>query len=101
MINFFFQKTGLPIESITVAAGVPTRERGSEILQTLRECGIRYVSFKPGSKTSILDVCNIARDNPDMGIVVQWTGGRGGGHHSFEDMHQPMLATYGQLRSIP
>ena len=90
---------GLPIESITVAAGVPTRERGSEILAALRDCGIRYVSFKPGSKTSILDVIRIAEDNPDMGIVVQWTGGRGGGHHSFEDMHEPILQTYGHLRS--
>ena len=24
-----------------------------------------------------------------------------GGHHSFEDMHEPMLSTYGQLRQQP
>ena len=30
-------KEGYPIDSITVAAGVPTRERGNEILATLRE----------------------------------------------------------------
>jgi enoyl reductase-like protein len=25
---------------------------------------------------------------------MQWTGGRAGGHLSFEDFHQPILATY-------
>jgi hypothetical protein len=30
------------------------------------------------------------------GLVV--TGGRPGGHHSFEDFHQPILATYSSIR---
>jgi fatty acid synthase subunit beta len=29
---------------------------------------------------------------------MQWTGGRAGGHHSFEDFHQPVLATYRAIR---
>ncbi|KAI0282264.1 hypothetical protein BGY98DRAFT_1174608 [Russula aff. rugulosa BPL654] len=29
---------------------------------------------------------------------MQWTGGRAGGHHSFEDFHQPILATYSSIR---
>ncbi|KAJ1955759.1 fatty acid synthase alpha subunit Lsd1, partial [Linderina pennispora] len=31
--------------------------------------------------------------------MLQWTGGRGGGHHSFEDFHQPILETYGAIRA--
>ncbi|KAG6979977.1 Fatty acid synthase subunit beta [Fusarium oxysporum f. sp. conglutinans] len=30
--------------------------------------------------------------------MLQWTGGRGGGHHSFEDFHQPILQMYGRIR---
>ncbi|KAJ3886618.1 hypothetical protein GG344DRAFT_81530 [Lentinula edodes] len=29
---------------------------------------------------------------------MQWTGGRAGGHHSYEDFHQPMLSTYRSIR---
>lgn len=31
-------------------------------------------------------------------IVLQWTSGRGGGHHSFEDFNQPILDTYAEIR---
>ncbi|KAJ2842551.1 fatty acid synthase alpha subunit Lsd1, partial [Coemansia brasiliensis] len=41
----------------------------------------------------------IAQANPDFPILLQWTGGRGGGHHSFEDFHQPILETYGAIRA--
>src|SRR5215475_5258094 len=46
----------------------------------------------------IRQVVNIAAANPDFPIVLQWTGGRAGGHHSCEDFHQPILATYGTIR---
>lgn len=51
----------------------------------LQDAGIGRVSFKPGSIQAIRDVCNIARDSPEMQVVCQWTGGRSGGHHSCED----------------
>ena len=41
---------------------------------------------------------NIAASNPDFPIIMQWTGGRAGGHHSCEDFHQPILATYASIR---
>jgi fatty acid synthase subunit beta len=41
---------------------------------------------------------SIAAANPDFPIIMQWTGGRAGGHHSFEDFHQPVLATYRAIR---
>jgi enoyl reductase-like protein len=49
----------------------------------------------------IRQVINIAAANPDFPIIMQWTGGRAGGHHSPEDFHQPILATYGSIRQYP
>ncbi|KAJ7465338.1 hypothetical protein B0H11DRAFT_2240152 [Mycena galericulata] len=36
--------------------------------------------------------------NPDFPVILQWTGGRAGGHHSHEDFHQPVLQTYRVIR---
>ena len=47
---------------------------------------------------SIRTVLAIADANPDMPIMLQWTGGRAGGHHSFEDFHDPILKTYAAIR---
>ena len=43
-------------------------------------------------------VVSIAAANPDFAIIMQWTGGHPGGHHSFEDFHQPVLATCSSIR---
>jgi len=95
------RKEGLPIEGFCVAAGIPSAEKAAEIISALREAGIKHVSFKPGSVDGIRQVVNIAASNPDFPIIMQWTGGRAGGHHSCEDFHQPMLAAYGSIRQYP
>jgi len=64
----------------------------------LKAAGIRHHAFKPGSVDGIRQVVNIAAANPDFPIILQWTGGRAGGHHSFEDFHQPILANYRSIR---
>ena len=92
------RKEGLPIEGFCVAAGIPTTEKAVEIIDGLKAAGIRHVAFKPGSVDGIRQVVNIAAANPDFPIILQWTGGRAGGHHSFEDFHQPILATYRIIR---
>lgn len=51
--------------------------------------------------TTIRLVTEIAKANPTMSIVLQWTGGRAGGHHSAEDFHLPILETYGLIRQQP
>ena len=89
---------GLPIEGFCVAAVVPTTEKAVEIIDGLKTAGIRHVAFKPGSVDGIRQVVSIAAANPDFPIILQWTGGRAGGHHSFEDFHQPILATYRSIR---
>ncbi|KAI1082890.1 beta subunit of fatty acid synthase [Whalleya microplaca] len=86
---------GVPIEGLTIGAGVPSIEVAQEYIETL---GLKHIGFKPGSMEAIQSVINIARANPTFPVVLQWTGGRGGGHHSFEDFHQPILQMYGRIR---
>lgn len=89
---------GLPVEGLCVAAGIPSTENATQILTDLKAAGLKHVSFKPGSVEGIRQVINIASANPDFPIIMQWTGGRAGGHHSCEDFHQPILATYAGIR---
>ena len=86
---------GVPIEGLTIGAGVPSIEVANEYIETL---GIKHIAFKPGSVEAIQATINIAKANPTFPVLLQWTGGRGGGHHSFEDFHQPILQMYGRLR---
>lgn len=86
---------GVPLEGLTIGAGVPSIEVANEYIETL---GIKHIAFKPGSIDAIQQVINIARANPTFPVLLQWTGGRGGGHHSFEDFHQPILQMYGRIR---
>ncbi|GAA6028639.1 hypothetical protein JCM8097_007324 [Rhodosporidiobolus ruineniae] len=92
------KKEGEPVEGLCVAAGIPSTEKAKEIIDGLREAGIKHVSFKPGSVDGIRQVVNIAASNPDFPIILQWTGGRAGGHHSCEDFHAPILSTYASIR---
>lgn len=86
---------GVPIDGLTFGAGVPSLEVANEYIHTL---GLRYIAFKPGSTDSIEQVISIARANATFPIMLQWTGGRGGGHHSFEDFHNPIFILYGKIR---
>jgi len=94
------RKEGYPIDGVTIAAGVPSANKADEILEALRSVGIKRVGFKPGSVDAIKAVLEIASRNPASDIVIQWTGGRSGGHHSFEDQHEPVLRTYGAIRKV-
>ncbi|TKA80348.1 Fatty acid synthase subunit beta [Cryomyces minteri] len=89
---------GVPIEGLTIGAGVPSIEVANEYIETL---GIKHIAFKPGSMEAVQQVINIAKANPHFPVILQWTGGRGGGHHSFEDFHQPILQMYSRIRKCP
>ncbi|EFW18012.1 putative PKS/NRPS-like protein biosynthetic cluster [Coccidioides posadasii str. Silveira] len=86
---------GLPVEGLTIGAGIPSLEVASEYIHTL---GLKHISFKPGSVDAIDQVIKIAEANESFPIALQWTGGRGGGHHSYEDVHAPILKTYARIR---
>ncbi|KAJ3124388.1 3-oxoacyl-[acyl-carrier-protein] synthase [Nowakowskiella sp. JEL0407] len=92
------RREGVPMGGICIAAGVPSLDVADSVIKNLKAAGLRHVAFKPGSVETIRRVITIAKANPDMPIMLQWTGGRGGGHHSFEDFHQPMLETYAAIR---
>jgi fatty acid synthase subunit alpha len=91
---------GYPIDCITIAAGVPSADKADEFLGQMREAGISKIAFKPGSADAIRSVLAIAQRNPGTTVVVQWTGGRSGGHHSCEDQFQPLLSTYAAIREV-
>lgn len=91
-------REGVPVDGITIGAGVPSVDIAHDYITTI---GLKYIGFKPGSVESIRQVINIANAHPDFPIIMQWTGGRGGGHHSFEDFHNPMLQMYGRVRRCP
>ncbi|OLL25295.1 Fatty acid synthase subunit beta [Neolecta irregularis DAH-3] len=92
------REEGSPIEGVTIGAGIPSLEIASEVIQNM---GLKYVGFKPGSMEGIHQVVAIAKANPEFKIIVQWTGGRAGGHHSFEDFHAPILQMYSVIRRCP
>ncbi|KAL7620270.1 beta subunit of fatty acid synthetase [Parahypoxylon ruwenzoriense] len=89
---------GLPIKGLTIGAGVPSLEIANEYIRTL---GIRQIGFKPGSVQAIQQVIKIAQANSGFPVILQWTGGRGGGHHSCEDFHEPILELYSKIRRCP
>ena len=88
-------RRGYPIEGLTVGAGVPSMETANDYIENL---GLKHISFKPGSTDAIKNVIAIAKSHPNFPIGLQWTGGRGGGHHSYEDFHIPILEMYSQIR---
>ncbi|KAJ2492835.1 fatty acid synthase alpha subunit Lsd1 [Coemansia sp. RSA 2050] len=90
---------GVPIVGLCIGGGVPSLDSATTIIDSLRSAGIRHVAFKPSIVESIRHVINIAKAHADFPIVLQWTGGRAGGHHSFEDFHQPILETYAAIRA--
>eukprot|EP01138_Halocafeteria_seosinensis_P008004 gb/GECG01008178.1/.p1 GENE.gb/GECG01008178.1/~~gb/GECG01008178.1/.p1 ORF type:complete len:4308 (+),score=574.12 gb/GECG01008178.1/:1-12924(+) len=91
----------IPIKAITIAAGVPSVEKGVEIVGECIASGMSFVGFKPGSLDAIYRVLEVAKSVPSVPVVLQWTGGRSGGHHSFEDTHAPLLASYADIRKCP
>lgn len=92
------RQKGYPIEGLTIGAGVPSPDVANEYV---RDLGLKHLSLKPGSVDAINQVIQIAAANPHFPIVLQWTGGRGGGHHSFEDFHAPIFQTYARIRRQP
>lgn len=90
-------RQGCPIGGITIGAGVPDAAVIGEWIKLME---LSYIGFKPATSDAILQVLDIARAHPTLPVLLQWTGGRAGGHHSREDFHQPVLDTYQAIREV-
>ncbi|WP_231498996.1 fatty acid synthase subunit beta domain-containing protein, partial [Gordonia alkanivorans] len=92
---------GAPLDGVIVSAGIPELEDAVALVDEFVEAGLRFVAFKPGTVEQIRSVVRIANEVPHHPVIVQIEGGRAGGHHSWEDLDDLLLATYGELRARP
>ncbi|WP_102142350.1 type I polyketide synthase [Mycobacterium hubeiense] len=93
------RQSGAPIDGVVISAGIPDLEEAVEIIDELNNVGISHVVFKPGTVEQIRSVIRIAAEVPTKPVIVHIEGGRAGGHHSWEDLDDLLLATYSELRS--
>ncbi|GAA2085813.1 type I polyketide synthase [Aeromicrobium halocynthiae] len=89
---------GAPIDSVIVTAGIPERDEAVALVHELREAGIEYTVFKPGTVKQIRQVLQIADAVAPHPVIVQIEGGKAGGHHSWEDLDELLISTYADLR---
>ena len=93
---------GRPIDGVTISAGIPETDEAVKIVADLRAAGIPYIAFKPGTIAQIKSVIAIAdaldQEGTEYPIIMQIEGGRAGGHHSWENLDELLLATYAEIR---
>ena len=93
------RQSGAPIDGVVVSAGIPELEEAVALIGELNDVGISHVVFKPGTIEQIRSVIRIAAEVPTRPVIMHVEGGRAGGHHSWEDLDDLLLATYSELRS--
>ncbi len=95
------RQSGAAIDGLVVSAGIPDLEDAVALIDELGDVGISHVVFKPGTVEQIRAVIRIATEVPTKPVIMHIEGGRAGGHHSWEDLDDLLLATYSELRSRP
>ncbi|WP_156746721.1 type I polyketide synthase [Mycobacterium sp. E2733] len=95
------RQSGAAIDGLVISAGIPDLEDAVELIEELNGVGISHVVFKPGTVEQIRSVIRIATEVPTKPVIMHIEGGRAGGHHSWEDLDDLLLATYSELRSRP
>jgi fatty acid synthase, bacteria type len=93
------RQSGAAIDGLVISAGIPDLEDAVELIDELNDMGISHVVFKPGTIEQIRSVIRIATEVSTKPVIVHVEGGRAGGHHSWEDLDDLLLATYSELRS--
>lgn len=91
--------SGAPFDGVVVSAGIPELDQAVALIEELADAGMGYVAFKPGTVAQIRAVLRIADAVGDHPVIVHIEGGKAGGHHSWEDLDDLLLDTYGELRS--
>ncbi|KAF4458052.1 fatty acid synthase subunit beta [Fusarium austroafricanum] len=87
---------GYQIDGLSIGAGVPSVEVVQGYVERLQ---LQHIALKPGSIEAIERTLKIAKALQPLPVVLQWTGGRGGGHHSNQDFHAPLISMYGKIRA--
>ncbi|WP_156745998.1 fatty acid synthase subunit beta domain-containing protein, partial [Mycobacterium sp. 1423905.2] len=95
------RQSGAAIDGLVVSAGIPDLEDAVELIHELNDVGITHVVFKPGTVEQIRSVIRIATEVPTKPVIMHVEGGRAGGHHSWEDLDDLLLATYSEIRRRP
>ncbi|MDO4259189.1 MAG: DUF1729 domain-containing protein [Actinomycetaceae bacterium] len=95
------RRAGAPIDAVTIAAGVPELDEARELIEQLRADGFSFICLKPGTIDQINQCLDIADAHPDFPLILQVEDGHSGGHHSWEDLDDLLLATYARIRATP
>ena len=90
---------GAPLDGVVVSAGVPELDDAVALVHELRDAGLTHVAFKPGTVAQIRQVVAIAKA-VNVPVIAHVEGGVAGGHHSWEDLEELLLATYADLRAV-
>lgn len=97
---FKLKDEGYPILGVTITAGVPPLEDAVALLDELHAHGMHLNALKPGTERQVDEVIAIAKARPARPLFVHLEGGKAGGHHSWEDLDDLLLRTYGKLRDL-
>ncbi|MEJ5928663.1 fatty acid synthase subunit beta domain-containing protein [Corynebacterium sp. H128] len=89
---------GAPIDGIVITAGIPEFDEAVELIHELRGNGFPWIAFKPGAVKQVRQILEIARAVPEVPIILHVEGGKAGGHHSWEELDELLIATYGMIR---
>ena len=89
---------GAPIDGIIITAGMPPHDEAVSLVRELRDANFPWIVFKPGAVKHIRQVLKIADAVEDIPIIIQVEGGKAGGHHSWEDLDELLIATYAEVR---
>ncbi|MDO5720658.1 MAG: DUF1729 domain-containing protein [Actinomycetaceae bacterium] len=90
---------GAPIDSVTIAAGIPEPDEADELITQLLADGFTYLCFKPGTVDQINAVLDIADAHSDITFIMQVEDGHAGGHHSWVNLDDLLLDTYARTRA--
>lgn len=94
---FKARAAGAPFAGVTVSAGVPEKAEALALLDALNGAGLWLNAFKPGTTAQVADVLAIAAATGHQ-VWIHLEGGAAGGHHSWEDLDELLLATYARIR---
>ncbi|MCT1628610.1 DUF1729 domain-containing protein [Corynebacterium sanguinis] len=89
---------GAPFNGVCISAGIPEVEEATDLLAQLRADGFPYIAFKPGTTAQVRAVLKIAEANPDVPVILMVEDGHAGGHHSWVDLDDILIETYGEVR---